>query len=277
MRDPGDRRANLAMLRSVHRRHGWLSRIRPQVLAEPLYRLLGPVGTRAIVDYSGVRLFIDPFSTLGRTIVEGGEFEPETARLVRESVPRGGTFLDVGANEGVFSALALAVAGPEGRVLAIEPQSRLCDVIEINLALNGGGPNSRIFRNAVADTDGRSLVLNLGPTSHSGGSSIAGGYRWSNRRETVTSRSIDSILAECGDLAVDLMKVDVEGFEDEVIASAASSLANGRITTLSVDYHGALLAKRGIEPAAIDGRIRGFGYDQVSGTGDGGHTVYRRR
>ena len=50
---------NLALLRDIVRRYGWLYRIRPQTLAEPFYRLVRPHGGRAIIWAEGVRLFID--------------------------------------------------------------------------------------------------------------------------------------------------------------------------------------------------------------------------
>ena len=279
MMTPGDAAdattgGNMAMLRDLVRRYGWLYRIRPQALAEPFYRLVGPYGGRAIVKTAGVRLYVDPFSTMGRVVVDGGDYEPHIVTLIGETVPAGGTFLDIGANEGLFSAIAAKAAGPNGLVIAVEPQSRLRDILEINLALNRQC-EVRIYQNAVSDGDGEILHLNLGPTSHTGGSSLVRRYRWRPRSEPVTTRSVDSILAELGNPHVDLMKVDVEGFEHEVVLSAAETLARKGVAVLAVDYHGSQLARRGLAAAVIDDHIRAAGYRSETVRPESGYIVYR--
>jgi len=268
-----DLASNTAMLRDLVRRYGWLYRIRPQTLAEPFYRLVGPYGGRAIVEVSGAKIYVDPFSTSGRIIVDGEEYEPDFVRLIRARLPVGGCFLDIGANEGIFSAIAAHVAGENGMVIAVEPQSRLRDILEIHIALNSRG-TYRIYRNAIGEQDGQKLTLNLGPSSHTGGSSLVRAYRWNRRTEEVMSRSVDSLLAEHGDRRVDLMKVDVEGFEAEVVGSAEATLRAKRVEVLAIDYHGSILAKRGIDPASIDVRIRRHGYRLESGNPEGGYCVY---
>ncbi len=264
---------NASLLRDVVRRYGWLYRIRPQSLAEPLYRLVGPQGGRAIVEVSGARLYIDPFTTSGWGMVEGHEYEPDLVRRIRASCPPGGVFFDVGANQGNFSAIAATAVGERGLVVAVEPQSRLRDILEINLALNSKGAY-RIFRNAIGDRDGDIVRLNLGPTSHSGASSLVRAYRWSKKTEDVTTRSIDSIVAELGDIKIDMMKVDVEGFEPEVVRSAAKTLAAKRIGVLAVDFHGSILASRGVDPRQTDAQICGYGYRRTEGNADSGYALY---
>ena len=263
----------LFALRAAVRKYGWLYRIRPQILAEPFYRLLAPSGGRAIVEVSGARFFLDPFSTAGRAIVDGMEYEPELAALLRQKLRVGSCFLDIGANEGRVSAIAASIVGEKGLVIAVEPQSRLRDVLEINIALNRSG-RYRIYRNVIGEKDGVELSLSLGPSTHTGGSSLVRAYRWSRKTEKVKTRTVDGILAEQGNPTVDLMKIDVEGYEPEVITSAEATLAAKRVKAIAVDYHGSILATRGIDPRAIDGKIRAHGYRLESGSPEGGYCVY---
>lgn len=263
---------NLHRLRSEVARLHWLVKIRPQVLAEPLYRLLRTQPTRAIVSMDGVRLYVDPFTHHGREIVAGQVYEADTVAMVREALPNDGVFLDVGANEGVISAVAAAHMGPEGLVASIEPQSRLRDVLELNLALNARGAY-RVFGNAVTERDGEEVTMTLRPSYHSGGTSIVEAYRWGGAKETVRGRSVDSIVAELG-RPLDLMKVDVEGYEPEVIRSAFRSLESGRIRWLLVDYHAAILARRSVDPQDTDRAIRQRGYRAVRGDPATGYVLY---
>lgn len=264
---------NLAALREIVRRFGWLYRVRPQSLAEPIYRLVRPHGGRAIIEVDGVKLYIDPFTTHGMNLVTEGRYEDDVSRLVRERLPVGGTFLDVGANEGVISAVAARRVGRDGLVVSVEPQARLRDILEINLALNASG-RFVIVEAAITPEDGEQVTLNLGPTSHSGGSSIVRAYRWGGKAQPAIGRSVDSIIAEIGERPIDMMKVDVEGYEPEVIRSAQSSLAGRRIACLAVDYHGSILSARGIDAEAIDADITRHGYRRERGTPGAGYAVY---
>lgn len=264
---------NRRLLWEVAHRYNWLYRLRPQSLAEPLYRLARPRGGRAIIEVQGVRLYVDPFTTAGNELVLNGSYEEDVVRLVRARLPSGGTFLDIGANEGLISAIAAHAVGPQGLVVAVEPQSRLLDILEINLALNAKC-TFQIIDAAITAQEGEQLTLNLGPDSHTGGSSVVRAYRWGGREQRVVGRSVDRILAELGDRRIDLMKVDVEGYEPEVIRSSRASLASRRIACLAVDFHNSILATRGIKSADVEAEILGHGYRRDAGTPEQGYTVY---
>lgn len=272
-RNPGDRDAGRQALLRVLRRYGWLFRIRPQSLAEPLFRLARLGGGRAIVEAQGVRLFVDPMTYIGSQILTTGTFERELIELLRSQLPPGGVFLDIGANEGVMSAVAARCVGSTGLVIAVEPQSRLRDVLEINLALNASG-DFQIVSEAVSQEDGEALSLSLGPSSHSGGSSLVRNYRWSRKTERVAGRSIDSIIDDLDGRRVDVMKVDVEGYEPEVIRSARASLSARRISCLAVDYHGSILTNRRVDPVEVDREICAHGYRRERGDPASGYVVY---
>ena len=48
----------------------------------------------------------------------------ETVAIFNSELASGQVVLDIGANEGVFSALCGKIVGKDGLVIAIEPQSR---------------------------------------------------------------------------------------------------------------------------------------------------------
>jgi FkbM family methyltransferase len=255
--------------------YGWLVRIRPQVLAEPLYRLLTPYERRRLIEWRGLRLFVDPFSHLGRNLVLHDEYENEQCELLRQMLPAGGTFIDIGANEGFFSSLAAKAVGPSGLVIAVEPQSRLRDVLEINLSLNGSG-NFRIHNAAISDVDRATIAMSLTPISNTGATSAVRRYRWSRKTETVPTRTVDALIAEYKLDKIDLMKIDVEGFELEVVKSAGQALARRQIKTLAVDYHNGILQARGVSVETIHRRIVECGYRAIRGNAaEGGYVVYQ--
>ena len=266
-----------AALLGVLKSYGWLLRIRPQALADPLYRLITPYERRRLVDWYGLRLFVDPFSHLGRSLVLYDEYETEQCELVRQMLPPGGTFIDIGANEGLFSSLAAKVVGPSGLVIAVEPQGRLGDVLEINLSLNGSG-NFRIYNAAISEVDGGTVEISLTPTSNTGATSAVHKYRWSRKIETVPTRTVDALIVENKLDQIDLMKIDVEGFELEVVKSAGQALADRKVKTLAIDYHQRILQARDVSVEAIHQRITEFGYGVIRGNAmEGGYVVYKAK
>lgn len=250
MADP-DTDPNLLAHRELARRFRHLSGLRPAVLATLLIRLIAPDERRRIVcTTSGVRLYLDPFTHLGQSIVNHGDYEPETAAVLHRHLEPGFTFLDVGANEGYFSALAARVVGPTGVVMAVEPQTRLSDIIEINLRLNGAG-TFRVFNNALGGEDGETGTINLWPSFNTGASSILARYRFSRSVQAFRYISLDTILTVCKTGMIDFAKVDVEGFEGQVVGKMMPHIAAGKIRRLFIDYHEGVLRAHGIEPRSI--------------------------
>ena len=81
-----------------------LNYIRPNILATPFYKLMLPSQRRGIVAVDGIRLYLDPASHLGHTVLTAGYYEPDTVAVLRQHIKPGNVVLDIGANEGVMSA-----------------------------------------------------------------------------------------------------------------------------------------------------------------------------
>lgn len=265
-----DYKYNLNAAKRIAHRLRWLNRIRPAVLVSPFYSLMN---TRRIIEIDGLKIFLDPTGHLGRTILSEGSYEPETADIFREHIKSGDAVLDIGANEGYFSALASKLVGPNGTVVAVEPQSRLRDVLEINLALNQGG-RTFIQQKAVSERDGKKLEIALFPTHNSGASSLVHAYRFSSKTETVTTITPASLLAQSGLNHFDFVKIDVEGFEPEVVRAMVPLLREKRISKILLDYHAAILMQRKVDPKITNDLILDYGYSRIWGNGFSGHVLY---
>jgi FkbM family methyltransferase len=252
-------RSRYEELRATAKRHSWLRRIRPQSLASSLNRFVGaPDGRRQVVEIDGVRLYLDPLTHLGSCLLSDG-YEPGLVEIIRRELRRGSTFLDIGANEGFYSALAASVVGPTGRVIAIEPQSRLQDLIEINILLNGRC-ECAVLPCAIGSTDNERRAMSLTPILQTGSTSLVQRYRWSKKTQEVRMRTLDSLLDELQVRQIDCMKVDVEGFEIEVIKSARKALKAGLIKFITLDYHSSLLRQMNADPSEADLILRDAGY-----------------
>lgn len=235
----------------VLRRFDWLTRVRPMAIGALGLRLLAPLERRRIIETKmGVRLYVDPLSHGGREVTLRGTYEEETLRVLLAEIRPDDIALDVGANEGIFTAVMARLVGDGGKVIAIEPQSSLRDIIEINLRINGF-ERYRIYARAFGGAEGSSAELNVYPALNSGASSLLRRYRFSTVRETVGFVSPETVLADAAVSRFDFVKVDVEGFEHRVVESLLPLIRRGAVGKLLLDYHAPILAGHGIDPRAV--------------------------
>jgi FkbM family methyltransferase len=173
----------------------------------------------------------------GRIVVRRGEGASHTvyARLpdYREmtfwlTVLRpGDLFIDVGANIGSYTLL---VAGKGCEVIAVEPADDARRLLEVNLALNG--LSADVINCALGRAAGRgALRSDLGSSNYIVTDS---GEPDAATLTEVTLTTVDEVL---GDRTAAAMKVDVEGFELDVMLGAARALAEQRIGIVQLEWN----------------------------------------
>lgn len=237
-----------------------LLRVRPSILARFFKRLLG-IKRREVQTFDGLSFFADPVSHFGNEVMTTGTYEPAMSELLRCVLRQDDSFLDIGANEGYFSMLASSLT--KGLIIAVEPQSRLRDVLlrnrELNhavnvnfqhIALGEASCNSTLFLSHDTNTGATSLV-----TSGSSGAA-----------ELVNTIMLDELMAEYQWPRFRLMKVDCEGFEEPIIKGATEFLARRSADFISLDYHPSIVGADAI--FRLDNQMRASGY-HLTQTGNG--------
>ena len=148
----------------------------------------------------------------------------------------GGCAVDVGANLGVLTCLFSRLAGKNGRVLSFEPSPAAFRKLSLTVAVNGLA-NVEIFNLGCG---ARSGVMDLFHINRCSGNSTLRPEEGKSfgAREPVKMVALDDVLGERR-LKVDLLKIDTEGFEDEVLRGAQRLLLRDRPVLsleLSRDY-----------------------------------------
>ncbi len=203
----------------------------------------------------GGEFLCDLRDSIAREVCFTGQYEPQETLLVRRILGPGAVFVDVGANWGYFSLLAARIVGPAGRVISLEPDPRNFARLASN-ARRGGGAHWTTHEAAAAARDG---ALELAGYDESGDnfgvSRIAaeGGYR-------VPARRLDEFLNELSIGRTDLVKMDIEGYEDEALDGMAQGLREGRYRRILLELHPALLAERGRDAARVCAMLATAGY-----------------
>jgi FkbM family methyltransferase len=177
-------------------------------------------------------------------------YEPHKVAAVQRLLRPGATFVDVGSNKGDFALIAARTAGPQGRVVAIEPSPENCRWIRRSVELNGY-PNVELHELALSDSEGEA-PLYIG--ERSGWHSLLPGE---GAAVTVRTRTLDGLLEEIACPAPDMLKVDVEGAELAVLAGAARTLEAGGEMWILLDVH----PDRGVDPVTVAERLRAHGFE----------------
>jgi FkbM family methyltransferase len=163
----------------------------------------------------------DLSSTLEWQLWAFGGYEQHFADLFRLLVKSGDRCVDVGANVGVHTVRLARLAGPAGRVIAIEPDPDLARRATRNLQLNGLA-NVRLVNAAASDRAGEMSLYRPGPadTNRARASLLPHGYLTGDAL-TVPVVTVDEV---CGGERVALIKIDVEGHEAAVVRGAARTI-----------------------------------------------------
>jgi len=140
----------------------------------------------------------------------------EEYAFCREHMPkRDGVFLDIGGNAGVFS-LFVASLMETGTLIAAEPQPSMYERLKTNFALNpdlAARLNLHLLQTAIGGSAPGTLTIS---TPESAGQASA---RLSDGVPTIDVPVIPmaDLIASTGASKIDLLKIDVEGFEDGIL------------------------------------------------------------
>ncbi|MCB9655209.1 MAG: FkbM family methyltransferase [Deltaproteobacteria bacterium] len=181
--------------------------------------------------------------------------EPESVwawiRLARDAR----STLDIGANTGLFALIAAAV-GRGSRVHAFEPVPRIAQLCRTNFGLNPTLSLS-LHEVAVGAEDGVAELFDPGG-DHAYSASLDPGFLPRDDRTSypVSVVSIDSFVERAALDTVDLVKLDVEGFECEALEGMKQTISRWT-PTLVVE----LLSSDNLELIArLDALRRSLGY-----------------
>lgn len=172
----------------------------------------------------GLRLQLDPQEWLQIEMLSGAAVEPLTLALFSRLLKRGDTMIDVGSHVGLHALFSASLVGAEGRVLAIEPQPYNCERLMTNAAANGF-QNIHVVCAAAGPSPGTVYLRQQAGTDKARLTLTGEGVNDTGLTFEVPVVTLDDLAARHDLQRVRLLKVDVEGFEPEVLAGAHRLLA----------------------------------------------------
>lgn len=159
-----------------------------------------------------------------------GYYEYQKTKLFKKIVKPGMTILDIGTNKGYFTLLSAKKMDDEGKILSFEPHPENCYWIKKSISANGY-KSIKLFQIALFNKNGE---VRLFEGSKSGHHSLVRNKDLGSI--TVQMKKLDDVLAEQKISKVDLIKIDVEGAENQVLGGANKLLAQ-QSPKLIIDIH----------------------------------------
>jgi FkbM family methyltransferase len=168
---------------------------------------------------------------------------------------RGKCVYDIGAFHGL---LTMRFASQAKQVIAYEPNSRNRKRLQENLKLNN---LTAIIRPLGLGSSTETRTLRVDPLMP-GGSSFDSGMASGEQSESIQITTLDQDIRQHGLPDPEFMKVDVEGFEREVLLGARETIVRCR-PELFLEMHGETMASKRRKVAEIVKLLEELGYTNI--------------
>jgi FkbM family methyltransferase len=180
-------------------------------------------------------MWVDPRRAGGleTAIYHDGTYEAGTLDVSLRSLRPGDTFLDVGANIGLMSLAAGRAVGASGRVLAFEPVPGIYALLQQNVALNQSR-NISALQLALGSCEEQRLIYDHEEINRGSASLVKPDD--SRDGEVVPVTTLDAFMAEHHLKSLRMVKIDVEGWELEVLRGGRGELSSHQAPILCIEY-----------------------------------------
>jgi FkbM family methyltransferase len=169
-----------------------------------------PKGSVRKVTRNGFHFVLDISDYMQWTIYFGVLVEPR--EVLYNLIKPGMHIMDVGANIGETALEFSRLTGSQGVIYAFEPDNVTLQKLNHHIQMNHA-TNIKVLNYALGDTPGQ---FTLGRNEfNSGGNSITTGIG-----VTITVRTADEFIRENNISKIDFIKIDVEGYESQVLKGA---------------------------------------------------------
>ncbi|MHA2939797.1 FkbM family methyltransferase [Vibrio sp. RC27] len=167
------------------------------------------------------------------------------------------TFMDVGSNHGYYSLKIASLLSENGLIYAFEPFSKNIKILKENIRNNLFSEKIIVIRKIISDTCTKQKIYYAGEQNPGASSCVV--FDSSKEFESVDSTTLDLFITEVG-CTVDFLKIDVEGFELNVLKGMPSTLKNQK-PILFIEHNSSTLKSNGDSITDIVDYMKSFEYE----------------
>jgi FkbM family methyltransferase len=204
----------------------------------------------------------------------GAQQEQKILELLMASVHEKDVVFDIGANVGFYTVFLALAVGAQGQVIAFEPNTESYQHLQVNLALNAV-TNVRVFRTALGERNGQGRLYQ---GQENADSSLIGPPLGKDVGHQLVDIVAGDSFREAERLPIPrVVKIDVEGYEYQVLQGLQSTLSRPPCELLCCEVHPRFLPK-GVTPEGILSFVRLLGFRSIGtySRWDTSHLLARR-
>jgi FkbM family methyltransferase len=240
----------------------WVRHESPLKSAHSLWNIIRPIYDRywQLIARNGIPRVINETDRLRispRLRQTSDVYEPEVWKRLMQELRTGDTFVDVGAFVGLYSVAAGLRVGVSGRVWAFEPDPGNFSILTEHIAINGLESVANARNMAVSNRDSRSSFV--------AGKGVQSRLAFDDGERGISMNVIALQEFFTGD-KVDVMKIDVEGFEQAVLEGALGLLKDlrRRPRAIFIEMHPFAWSQSGASSEGIMQLLAHAGYQAYS-------------
>jgi FkbM family methyltransferase len=220
--------------------------LRPRALKNLANSMLRLIAKRELHIHGAV-VALNPDDPVVSGALTLGVYERAETRFFRLACRPGTIFLDVGANVGYYTALAMQRLQSSGAIVAMEPDPESYSYLLKTVALNGEARVTCVRKAAASETG--EAILFVSRDNRGDNRLYANDLSTDSLR--VPAIAVDDLLAELGIQQVNLVKIDVQGFEGHVLRGMERTIINSPSVIILMEFWPHGLQAAGYEPAQI--------------------------
>ena len=171
------------------------------------------------VTHDGMQFRLYPAENYCDRVLFGRDDLPERVEheALRDVLEPGCVFVDIGANVGTYSIYVSHKLKGDCTILAMEPHPRTYQKLVFNLQANGISTETALNA-GVGPSRGTIDLWSDGGSNVGHTSMVKQGTANPKIRHEVAIVPLTDLLAEHGLTRIDVLKIDIEGFEDQALA-----------------------------------------------------------
>lgn len=211
-----------------------------------------------ISSYNGYRILLYSDSKL-RELIATSAYEKAEQLFLQAFLKPGDVFLDVGANIGIFSLLASKKVGKKGFIHSFEPTPQTFQRLTYNIKLNSFQniySHNKALSNKVGDNE---FII-----------SLDGFDAWNSFGKPSQGTNFTKLIVETDTLdnfikgncltKIDLIKIDVEGWEVPVLEGGVEYFTKPNSAALLVEFSDQNLLNAGYTSLTLFNKLIDYGY-----------------
>lgn len=244
----------LTLLPAAAPRYVYTTVLRPKPIRALTNAILRSMIPNTVVIPEGT-IILNPDDPVVSGALMLGVHEPTFRTYFTASIFPGMTVLDIGANIGYYTLIASKRTGDTGRVISFEPEDVNASILD-HMVRENALTNVSVSRVAIGATNERS-TLYLDPHNKGKHTLVPTD---GNMHATVQTKTLTSALLEYSVRQVDLIKMDIEGWEAKAFQGMWDIIERDK-PELFFECAPVRIRKTGEDPVSLLARIRDLGYE----------------